>query len=333
MKWRQLTPQHLWEVLAFLATLLFIVAATFVSIHRFWQFEVFYYDFGIYDQAIRRLADFSTPVIDHYISGGKTIWADHFHPGILLLAPLYWLTSRSEVLLVVQAIAMGLSGYVIFRIAYHLLKSGYQSFAVLISYFLFIGVQNAVITDFHEVTIMALFLSLAYLAVVHQKKYWTIAFFLLMLSFKETFFLTGVGFAFFIFWYHKPWRKLAVGLGIGSFAYGILAMKAIIPFFSGGDYIYVEQYKWQTVFQSLVYPIIKLKTVFFLYWSFLFLPFLYVPTIPLVVLNLIPRFLSSASTRWDLGMHYNAEIAPTLAVSAIAFSKPNVRFDRQMSFG
>ncbi len=308
---------YLYETIAVLCCVLFIVAGSLVALNRYWQYEVFYYDFGIYDQAIRHLAKFEPPVIEHYTVGGKIIWADHFHPGIMLLAPLYWITARSEGLLILQAIAIGISGYIIFRIAHLMLKQYLPSIAVLIAYLLFVGLQNAVITDFHEVAILTIPLSLAYWAILTGRKKWFVVFFILCISFKETLFLLGIGLSFFVFLYRPAWKKLAIITAISSTVYGLFIMKVLIPYLSGGMYQYLEKYNYGTIVKDLFVPVLKLKTVFNLFWSFLFLPLLYLPTLPIIILNLVPRFLSSAPSRWDLGMHYNAEIAPTLAISVV----------------
>lgn len=309
--------QYAGETTAMVLCLLFITAGSLVAVHRFWQYQVFYYDFGIYDQAIRHLAKFEPPIIEHYVVGGKIIWADHFHPGIILLAPLYWITDRSEGLLILQAAAIGISGYILFRVALIKLKKYLPSLAILISYLLFVGLQNAVITDFHEVAILTVPLSLAYWAIITNRKKWFLVFFILSLSFKETLFLLGVGLSFFVYLYRPAWRKLAVGTAVASVAWGLLTIRVVIPYLSGGKYQYFEDYDYGRILQQLFLPLTKLKTVFNLFWSFLFLPLFYLPTLPMIVLNLVPRFLSSAPSRWSLGMHYNAELAPTLAVSAL----------------
>src|SRR3989344_3357598 len=91
------------DALSYLCTLLFMIAGVFVSLNRYWQYNVFYYDFGIFDSAIWSVSRFKPPIIDHLAVGGKWIFADHFNPSIFLLSPLYWLTDRQEMILVVQA--------------------------------------------------------------------------------------------------------------------------------------------------------------------------------------------------------------------------------------
>ncbi len=319
MQWiaRLWRSPYVWETLAVMACVLFVVAGSLVAVNRYWQYEVFYYDFGIYDQAIRQLAKFEAPIIEHYTVGGKIIWADHFHPGIILLAPLYWFTSRSEGLLILQAFAVGLSGYIIFRIAYGKLQEYLPSIAVLLSYLMFVGVQNAVITDFHEVTILTVPLALTYWAVLTNRKKWFIFYLLLSLSFKETLFLLGIGLSIFVYLYRPAWRKAAITIAVGSALYGLFVIRVVIPSLSGGPYQYFEKYDYSNLVRNLFWPFLKIKTVFNLFWSFLFLPIVYLPTLPIIILNLVPRFMSDAYPRWGLGMHYNAEIAPTLAISLV----------------
>src|SRR3989338_8513854 len=117
------TKKRYVDIISYTLCILFTIAGVLVSLNRFWQYEVFYYDFGIFDQAIWSVSRFSPPKIEHFIVGGKWIFADHFSPSIFLLSPFYWLTTKSEILLVVQAIAVGLSGVVLYSIGTHVLKN------------------------------------------------------------------------------------------------------------------------------------------------------------------------------------------------------------------
>lgn len=302
---------------ALLSCLIFTIAAVTVSLTRFWQFETQYYDFGIFDVAIREVAKFQPPIIDHFIVEDKWIFADHFHPAIFLLSPLYWFTNRSEVLLIAQAVAVGLSGVVLYRCAQLLLKKNTLSLAVVLSYFLFVGLQNALITDFHEITVMTLPLMLCYFAVISGRKKLFVAMFVLTLAFKELLFPLGLGLAFFVYRYRPEWKKLAISTATYALLWGVITIKFVIPAFAGGSYQYAPTSHSFTEFLSQFFtPIIKLKTTFNVLWSFLFLPLLSLPTLPILVMNFAMRFLSGSTNHWDLGFHYNAEIAPTLAISA-----------------
>lgn len=308
----------IFDVLAFVTVIVFSILAILLNLNRYWQFESGYYDLGIFDTAIWKVAHFQTPIIDHLVVGGKHIFADHFHPSIFLFSPIYWFTSKTEALLIAQDIVVGLSGLILYLIGKKLLKNGFLSFSILIAYFLFQGLQNAVMFDFHEVTVMTLFLMLTYWSIFNNKKMSYFFFLMITLGFKESLFALGIGISIFIFFYKKEWRKIALISFFISLLWGLIAIKIIIPFFSGGIYLYsLDTKNLFELFQRLFTPFIKIKTVFLSLLSFGFLPILSPKLFPLIFLHYGIRFINPAGERWDLGLHYNAEIAPTLAIASL----------------
>lgn len=190
-------------------SLIFALLGSIVSVIRFLQYEVFYYDFGIFDSAIWNVSHFKPPIVEHLVIGGKWIFADHFSPGIFLLSPLYWISSRSEVLLITQAIVIALSGLVIYVIGVELTKNKFASFSILLSFFLFLGLQNAVISDFHEVTVATLPLALTFWAIVKKRIKLFFLFLFLTLLFKESNFILGIGIGLFIYLTNRKQWKIA----------------------------------------------------------------------------------------------------------------------------
>jgi len=197
------------DIAAYVLIFCFTVAGIIVSLNRFWQYEVFYFDFGIFDQAIWKVSQFRAPIIEHFIVGGKWIFADHFNPSIFLLSPFYWLTTRNEILLVVQAVAVGLSGIVLYSIGKHVLRNKFLALSILACYFLFSGLQNAVITEFHELTVAMLPLMLTFWAILNKKLKLYLLFLIITLGFKESLFATGIGIGIALFFLRKEWRHLA----------------------------------------------------------------------------------------------------------------------------
>jgi uncharacterized membrane protein len=311
--------QELFDVAAYIICFLFILAGILVSLNRYWQYEAFYYDFGIFDQAIWNVAHFHAPVIEHYIVGGKWIFADHFNPSIFLLSPLYWLTSRREVLLVTQAVIVGLSGYVIHEIGKKIIKNSFLPLCVLVSYFLFLGLQNAVITEFHEVTISLFTLSLIFWASIHKKKFLYFLFLILTLGFKEIIFFAGIGIGISIFFIRKEWYKPAIATIIISLVWGILSLKFIIPSFSGGIYQYTTAMPTNpmVIMQNLFIPAEKLRTIWYSFLSFGFLPLLSPGFFALFFQDFAIRFIPDWPIHWGLGLHYSALLSVFLAVSSL----------------
>lgn len=316
-----------WDWVVFFIVFLFALAGSIVSLGRYWQYEVFYYDFGVFDTAIWKVAHFQKPIIDHFIVAGKINFADHFNPSIFLLSPLYWFTDKQEVLLIAQSLAVGLSGLVIYFIAKEVFKDVksnipvyWASLSILLSYFLFIGLQNAVISDFHEVTIATLPFSLMFLSLIKKRIKWFLVFGLITLGFKETLFLLGITLGIFLILFNRKLFKLGLGTIIFSLVYGLFVIKFLIPYFSGGVYVYGENIVLEParLATSFFDSPIKLDTMLKSFWSFSFMP-VFSPTFWILILeDFGVRFYSAiGDSRIQLGLHYNAILAVIMAVSSI----------------
>ncbi len=318
-----LQKQHrwsLWDILALVATVCFITAGILVSVHRFWQYEVFYYNFGVFDQAIWKVSRFQLPIIEHLLVGGRISLADHFDVSILLLAPLFWLTERSEILLVAQATCAGLAGYVVYKIGTLLLSDKRIPLAITLCYFFFVGIQNAVITDFHELTVLSLPLSLTFYAIIAKRLRLFWALFILTLGYKEVTFLLGITIALFIYFYQPSWRRHAFFAALYASLWGFMTIKVIMPYLAQG--VYLHEPAMPDGIVNKIYALfdhpLKRHTVFYSLYTFSFLPLLSPFLWPALAQDYILRFVPMhVETRWTLGLHYNAQVAPLLAISAL----------------
>lgn len=302
-------------ILAWIIFIVFTTASIIVSLNRFWQYEVFYYDFGIFDRAIWLVSQFKPPIIDHLVTGNKLIFADHFSPSIFIFSPLFWITDRPEILLVAQSLVVGISGLFIYKIGRIVTKNSLFSLSISISYYLFIGLQNAVISDFHEITVATVFAVLCFYFFLKNKKIWTLLFFIITLGFKESNFLFAAGLAVAFFFLNKSWRKFSIFLFILSLAWGITAIKLVIPYFSGGTYGYEVAFSLDknNLLNDLLGNEAKRQTVFYSLFSFGFLPVLSPFFWPLIVQDFLVRFLSG---RVSLGLHYSALLSVIMAISS-----------------
>lgn len=314
------SPKCSGDLIAYILCLVFTVAGILVSLNRYWQYEAFYIDFGQYDQAIWQVAHFQPPMIDHWIHGFILIFGDHFTPSIFLLSPLYWLTSSKVMILYAQAITVGLSGLVLYSIGKEVLKDRFISISILICYFLFVGLQNAVITEFHELTVMTLFFMLTFWAFVKKKKFLYFFFLFTMLGFKEVTFLIGISLGIAVFMIDKKWRKEAIATIILSIFWGVIALKFVIPYFSSGKYLYAENIP-DTISGKLLalfdHPL-KRHTLFYSFFSFGFLPIFSPAFWLLIIQDYASRFIPEGiGTRIGLGLHYNAQSAVILSLASI----------------
>lgn len=308
------------DYLAIILTLLFGFAGIVVSLNRFWQYDVFFYDFGIFDEAIWKTAHFRAPIIEHFVHEGQWIFADHFNPTIFLLSPLYWITQRSEVILIAQAVIFALSGLLLYSLGKIVSKNNWYALSMLCCYFLFAGLQNAIITDFHEVPLTVFFIILTYFT--FEKKYtvlyWISIIFLL--GTKESNFALAIAIGISFFFLQRTRWKISVATIILSFCYGMIATKLVIPFFSGNGYQYAVPIASNPMVyaSSLVDNSIKLHTLVFSFGSFAFLPFLspafYVVFLEDFLSRFYPPFLTAS---WSLGFHYSAATAAIMALSSL----------------
>lgn len=311
---------NFFDISALISVFIFSIAGTLVSLNRFWQYEVFYYDFGIFDQAIWNVSRFNPPIIEHLVVGGKWIFADHLNPSLFLLTPLYWLTDKSEIILVAQAVAVGLSGLFIYLIGREVLKNKFWSFSILLVYFLFLGIQNAVITDFHEVTVATLpFVASYYFLIKKNYKVFFILF-LITLGFKESNFLLCFGMAISVFLIDRKLWKLALLCGVIALSWGYININYIIPYFSDGIYQYnvaVQPNPVQiagTFFDSEI----KRRTLLYSFMSFGFLPLFSPQFWAIMFQDFLARFYSPVwFTRWGMDLHYSAILGATFGISSI----------------
>ncbi len=296
--------------------LAFSLAGTFVSVHRFYQFDSFYYDFGIFDQAIWRVSQFSAPIIDHYVVGGSWIFGDHFSPALMLLAPIYWATHAQEAIFFVQAAFAALAGFILYKTAYALTSNNIVSLTVQVVFYLFTGLQNAVITDIHELTFATLPISVVLYSLVTRNKHMYIFSSLFLLLFKESTFLVICGIHFYTWLKVKEWRNTAILLSTLSIIYAYFVITFVIPAFSNYyQYNFLSGHTFQSAISSLYDRPIKVKTVIDSLTSFSFAA-IFTPALwPTYLVHYWARFLSTAGSRWEIGLHYNAEIAPIYAFS------------------
>lgn len=303
-------------LLLIIVSLFFVVFST-ISLNRYWQYATWYYDFGIFYQAISSVAQGKEPIIDHFIFTNKNILSDHFHPIIFLLSPFLIIFPKGETLLILQSLIVALSGIFIYLTFKKIIKNKFQSFLFLIIYFSFIGLHNALITEFHAITLLTLPLSIFFYGLFTKKKHFYWLGFTLTLITKETTFIIPAWFGLLTaIREKKEWRKIGLLTTFLSFAYGFLIIFLVIPFIGKAPYHYLNDTVTDAKNIQLLTNL-KIKTIFKTLLSFGFLPLLSPESLPPIIFNWWTRFASEYGTRHDLGMHYNAEIAPTLAIAMI----------------
>lgn len=310
---------YLFVVFVFLYT----VAALIVPIKRYWQFQDFYFDFGIFDRAIWQVSRFQPPFVDHVdISPTKDIilLGDHFNPSMFLLSPLYWLTSRSEILLVAQSLIVVASGIIAYILALKLVKNKLIALSLGVAYLGYVGLQNALITDLHDATIAVLPLMVIFWCIYFKK--WPVYFIslLILLGLKESFAGLGVGIGLYLLLKTRSFNRIGLATIAISLIWGLLAISLIIPYFSQGVYLYKPKDLPTTpasFVTRFISPPLKPISIGYTYLTFGLIPLFDVALLPAVFENYFERFVLFDDRGIDLGMHYNAPLTPLMFVGAL----------------
>ena len=313
------------DYLVILGIIIYVLAAASVSLNRFWQFDAFWYDLGLYDGAIWKVANFQLPVVEQFGPPDKLIFADHFNPSLFLLSPIYWFTDRTEALLVLQAALVGGGAWFAYLIARKNLASRLATVALLFAYLGFVGLQNALYTDFHDTTVATFFVMFLFWTIFNRR--WCLFWlsFIIVLGFKESMAGLGVGIGLYL----VLTREREIKRGLFAIALSVLwylaATRIIIPSFSGASFAYEPIWPIsakQAILAFFEPASLKVRTLFFSFLTFGFAPLFSLATMPVVLEHYLERFvLSPSATRWDLGLHYNALISPLFFVASLPFCR------------
>jgi uncharacterized membrane protein len=285
--------------------------------------------FGIFDQVIWLYSRFEAPYSTIRANRlDENILGDHFHPILILLAPLYWLTNTVEALLVAQAFLFTIAIFPIFFFTRKRLGTP-AAYMFSISYALFWGVQRAVEFDFHEIALAVPLIAWSIYFI--DDKRWRAYYFCiaLLLLTKEDLSLLVIFLGFYLVTVKEFKRGLLTSLA-GALWF-VAVMRLFIPYFAGdGNYHYWTYIQFGPNFLAAVRTIVKnpllaarelflpaekLHTYFLVFAPFLCLSFLS-PLFILLIPLLVERFLSAQPLYWTTGFHYTAAISPIVAMAS-----------------
>lgn len=306
-----------WWVFALYLSIYFIATNT-VSIIRFLQFDVFYYDHSAYESSLWQAAHFKEPLIDGIRQDNRLInqLTDHFGPALYLLAPLYWFTNSYIAIFILQNLLLTLSAVFLIASAVKLIKSKLMSFTILISYTLFVGTQNLVISGLHQEFPALLTLSVALFAITYKKwkLYWV--FLVLTLLMKENFVSISIGLGIFLFLSKEKAKGIAsVFLSI---VYYIFAMKVAVPLMGNKYVLSTNIYSPIESVVLMFLPLVKTQTMLLSFLTFSFLPLGSLAFLPAILIDYFVRFvLNGSPARINLGLHYNGMVALLLAYASL----------------
>jgi uncharacterized membrane protein len=149
-------------------------------------------DLGIMDQVLWNTTHgnfwhqtICDPINDTNCLGDVSRWAIHFEPLMLALVPLYWLFPGTGTLQIVQVIGVGLGAIPAYMLASRRMQSASWGVVGAAAYLLMPMLRDAVVFDFHMVTLAAPLLMLALLFFFTRNDRWLIITCLLAMGTKE----------------------------------------------------------------------------------------------------------------------------------------------------
>lgn len=312
-------------------TLLLIVSLgvifSFLAITRHNHFNSQGWDLAIYDQAIWLYSRFKLPFST---LTGKIDFADRFRPILVLLAPFYWFWPNVRFLLIFQAFILTASSYPLFLLSQRVLKNSLFSLSIITAYLLFPGIQSIAVDDFHEIALLPLFLSLFFLFL--ELKKWRLYFLSLIFSLlvrEYVGFLMAFLGVYVFFVKRKP--KIGLVTFLLGLSWSLITIWLVMPLFGSfsyysfleeGDTLNQALSKFFSnpilILKGLIDSPIKLRTIFYSFFAFSFLPLLH----PLILLPILYQFLSRFldyvhQYRWSILFHYSGELAVLMAVGSI----------------
>lgn len=212
----------------------FFAAYATLSVVRHNHYGSFGFDLGMIDQVVWKYSQFKEPLNTVYQFPFTSTFTDHIEFIYLLIAPFYWIFSDARILLILQAFAVTFSGIPVFLFAKRKKLHPLLCYALLISYLLFYGIQNALWFDIHSLSFAAALLPWFLYFLDKGNNPLTFLFFFLAIGTKEdiALFTFIISFIYFI----KTRSKITIALMAISVVYLMLIFFIYFPYFTHDGY-------------------------------------------------------------------------------------------------
>mgnify|MGYP001606160809 FL=1 len=212
----------------------FAIAYSVYAIIQHNNFGSHAYDLGIFDQAVWHYSKLQWSA--NSVRDIGNILGDHFHPILILLAPLYWLWSSPNMLFLAQGFLIAFGALPIFWIARDKLKNHFIAITIALCYLVFWGIQSAVAFDFHEIAFFLFAFPFAFYFLTKKRWFWYFFFVAIILLTKENLALVVVALGIYALLQKEWWVGIAtIILGGGWF---VMITKFVIPKIAGAPYQY-----------------------------------------------------------------------------------------------
>ncbi|HEY2690332.1 MAG TPA: DUF2079 domain-containing protein [Streptosporangiaceae bacterium] len=309
-----------------------------------YTFQTSSYDLVIFDQAVRSYAHFSPGIsiikgLHNGFGPDFSVLGDHWSPIIASLAPLYWIDSSPQALLVAQAVLFALAIPPIWVFTRRAFCGGNKAtiaaYLAAVAYGLSWPIASALAFDFHEVAFAPVLTAVALERLQAGRLRTALIALGALLLVKEDMglFVAGIGVYLAVGRPRQVRRQLLVGLALigAGLADTFIATYVLIPAFGGrSSYYWAYTALGNNVpeaighlithpasWKLLVTPRVKLDTTLWLFGAFCFLS-LRSPLVLAVLPLLLERMLANLFQFWWITSYqYNAYLVIVLLLAAI----------------
>lgn len=280
------------------------------------------YDIAVVDQAIWKYSQFKPPISTNHAYAFTSILDDHVELVWLLIAPFYWIFSDIKTLIVLQNLVIISSAIPLYLLMKKSKLNTFLSLALITSFFLFYGTQNAIWADVHSLVFGIGFLTwyIYFLEKDYKKIYLRIIFLLLTIICKEDLaLLTGVVSGVYFIFTRK--RTLLIDILI-SVAYTGIIFGIYFPHFVKGGYRFQNPHGLLSDIdiRNFYNTDEKRQVIFYGIASYGFLP-LFQPLFLLPAIADLGKYFvlgnASVTSAQGLFMHYRVSLALLLILPTI----------------
>jgi uncharacterized membrane protein len=299
--------------------LAFFVALTALystlAIRRHLTFHTAGWDLGIFEQAIRNYAALRPPIA--ILKGPDyNLLGDHFHPILMLIAPIYAAIPSPVTLLVVQAVLFALAVVPLMGWAGRTLGRP-ASIAVGLVYGLSFGIASAVGFDFHEIAFAVPMIAFSLSALGQGRLRAAAAWALPLVLVKEDLGLTVVAVVGILI-ARRGARRLGILTAVVGAAATLLEIAVILPHFNtSGGYSYWSRVSAHPILTVLFTSSGEKLTTLLLTLGVAGFACLLSPIALAALPTLLWRFASDDKNYWGTGFHYSAVLMPIMVAALI----------------
>jgi uncharacterized membrane protein len=277
---------------------------------------------------------------------GANYFGNHLDFLLVALLPFYWLFPSFYVLVFAQAVAIGFSGAVLFRIARRAWDADWQAVAMALAFLMYPTVATMHLDGFHGEVLALPFLFLAFQAYEQERFGRFMLFLVLAFGGQENIPLTCFMFGPYALLQRRGWKWVLAPMLAGALYLG-LALGLIMPWLRAGRLFPSEKYlsglgdtPAQALWNCLTNPGILINSLFTpdrgIYLLLMLQPLLLIVPLfaseaVLVIPNLLMNLIVASDAFRTIPWHYNSTVGACLCLSAVFGVKNLQKFwDRHM---